>query len=147
MSESATPVVTPPPQRLYTVSCHCGGVKFQAQMEKELTKGHRCNCSSCFKTRMWVHPVSDLSTFKMMTPEENVSQYVYNTKMCEHYFCKTCGTQTHMMGDCPGYGRYILASINCLEELTQEEFSNIKFRYADGINSNFMDVPKYTNHL
>ncbi|GAM18933.1 hypothetical protein SAMD00019534_021080, partial [Acytostelium subglobosum LB1] len=151
-SETTTPTTpaTPPtttPQKTFTMSCHCGGVKFQAEMDQDLAKSGRCNCSSCFITRLWVHPVTDLTTFKLLTPAENITQYFYATKTCGHHFCKTCGTQTHLQGDYPGYGPYIFVSVNCIQGLTQEEFSNIKLRYTDGANDSFKDVPKFTKHL
>ncbi|GAM22066.1 hypothetical protein SAMD00019534_052410 [Acytostelium subglobosum LB1] len=153
VTDTATPpstsseTVTTPIQKLFDLSCHCGNVKFQAELEESLSKSGRCNCSSCFITRLWVHPIDNMSSFKLLTPEENVSQYLYGTKQCQHFFCKTCGTPTHIKGDYPGYGPYMYVSVPCLLGLTQEQFASLPFKYGDGANDDFMNTPKFTKHL
>ncbi|GAM22068.1 hypothetical protein SAMD00019534_052430, partial [Acytostelium subglobosum LB1] len=137
----------PTPQKTFDFACHCGAVKFQCELDHDLRQSGRCNCSSCSITRLWCHPVTNISSFKMLTPEENQSVYRYGTNYTGHYFCKTCGTQTYIKGDHPGFGTYSYVSINCLQGFTQEQFSAIPVHYANGAEDNHKDTPKFTSHL
>ncbi|GAM22065.1 hypothetical protein SAMD00019534_052400 [Acytostelium subglobosum LB1] len=148
-SATQTPTTaTPTPQKTFNLACHCGNVKFQADLDQDLGKSGRCNCSSCFITRLWAHPVTNLDSFKLLSSEDTVSVYNYASKRVDHYFCKTCGTQTYLKTDIPGYGKFIYVSINCLQGLTQEQFAAIPIHsYANGAEDKHHETPKFTNHL
>ncbi|GAM24131.1 hypothetical protein SAMD00019534_073060 [Acytostelium subglobosum LB1] len=133
--------------RNFVLSCHCGKVRLTCDMESDLSQSGRCNCSSCFKTRMWVHPVSNINSLKLTTPESNLAVYHYGAKCTGHYFCKSCGTQMYMRGEYPGSPAFAYVSINCIEGLTQQEFSAIPFAFANGLEDNSNESPKFTNHL
>ncbi|GAM25702.1 hypothetical protein SAMD00019534_088770, partial [Acytostelium subglobosum LB1] len=136
-----------PQQKLFNFSCHCGDVKFLCNLDSDLGQSQRCNCSSCFATRLWEHPVTDPQSFKLLTPESNIGDYRHGSKQIGHYFCKTCGTQVYVRGEFPGFGPIFYVSITCIQGLTQEQFAAIPIHYVDGAEDNYMEPPIFTKHL
>jgi hypothetical protein len=72
-------------------SCHCGKVKFEAEMPDEL-KPSRCNCSICARkgVAMVYIPLENLTVTE---GEDVLSCYQFNTMVAKHYFCSNCGIQ------------------------------------------------------
>lgn len=75
----------------YSGSCHCKAVTFTFTAPKHLTIWD-CNCSVCFMKKN-AHVVIPQSAFKLLTGQEALSLYTFNTKVAKHYFCKHCGVQ------------------------------------------------------
>ncbi len=70
-------------------SCHCGTVRFEAELPEEL-KGSRCNCSICaIKGAVMVYV--PLEALKVTQGEDSLGCYRFNTGAARHYFCKNCG--------------------------------------------------------
>lgn len=76
------------------LKCHCGAVEVKVKFDNGLENIRRCDCSLCRRKGavMAAVPVSHLEVIK---GNENLSLYQWNTKIAEHYFCKTCGIYTH----------------------------------------------------
>ena len=77
-----------------TGRCHCGAVKMEIELQGEINKGLRCNCSLCKRKGviMAAVPIDKLTVTK---GAENLALYQWNTMVAKHYFCKTCGIYTH----------------------------------------------------
>jgi hypothetical protein len=75
----------------YLASCHCGSIKFSLQADiDELVV---CDCSLCAKrTAVMVTVQRDM--LKVMSGEDALSLYQWNTGKARHYFCSTCGIYT-----------------------------------------------------
>ena len=76
----------------YNGSCHCGNVQFE--VDAELHKGVRCDCTIC-KRKGAVMVLVDKEQLTITSGEENLSAYQFNTNIANHFFCKTCGIYTH----------------------------------------------------
>ena len=72
--------------------CHCGTVKFTADVEEPL-RGGRCNCSIC-AIKGAVTVGTPLAGLKVVEGEDALSLYQFNTRVAKHYFCSKCGTYT-----------------------------------------------------
>ena len=75
-------------------SCHCGAVKFTAELPAGLSSARRCTCSIC-RMRGAVAVTSSPEGFRMTQGEEKLATYRFNTKTAEHHFCSVCGIYTH----------------------------------------------------
>jgi hypothetical protein len=72
-------------------SCHCGRTKFEVTEAPETVT--RCTCSICSKRgALWAY--YQVVQFKLLTPQENVATYRWQTKTVAHNFCSTCGCGT-----------------------------------------------------
>jgi hypothetical protein len=69
--------------------CHCGKVRFEVDAPADL-EVLDCNCSICSKTG-YLHLIVPRSRFRLLTGEEALSTYTFNTGTAKHYFCATCG--------------------------------------------------------
>jgi hypothetical protein len=81
-----------PEQRI--LKCHCGSVEISVQFDNGLENIRRCDCSLCRRKGavMAAVPIANLNVIK---GHDNLTLYQWNTKVAEHYFCKTCGIYTH----------------------------------------------------
>lgn len=75
----------------YQGSCHCGAVKFEIDAP-EVIECTDCNCSICSKAG-FLHLILPLSKFKLLSGQDNISTYTFNTGVAKHTFCKTCGVK------------------------------------------------------
>ncbi|HVE00662.1 MAG TPA: GFA family protein [Sphingomicrobium sp.] len=75
-------------------SCHCGAVKFRAELPFGLSSARRCTCSIC-RMRGAIAVTSTHEGFKILQGEEKLTTYRFNTKVAEHHFCSVCGIYTH----------------------------------------------------
>jgi hypothetical protein len=75
-------------------SCHCGAVKFTAELSVGLLSARRCTCSIC-RMRGAVAVTSTPEGFRITEGEDKLVTYRFNTKTAEHHFCSICGIHTH----------------------------------------------------
>jgi len=96
----------------YEGSCHCGKIKFE--VEGEIESVTECNCSICQRkgTLMWFVPRTAL---RLLTPEANLSTYLFNTHKIKHHFCASCGIQPYGEATAPNGSDMAAVNIRCLE--------------------------------
>lgn len=130
--------------KTYQGSCHCGAVRFEADLE--LTQSSfRCNCSVCRRTRFWA-AVAKEDGFRLISGEEELTEYLFNTRKNQHFFCKVCGVRPFGIGNETPIGRMYGVNIGCLEAVTEEQLSKIPITYVDGMNER-QELPEYCAHL
>ncbi len=74
---------------IYQGSCHCGAVQFEVEAPEEL-EVEDCNCSICQMTG-FLHLIVPKRAFRLLTGEDQLTTYRFNTGVAEHQFCKICG--------------------------------------------------------
>jgi hypothetical protein len=75
-------------QQTYSGSCHCGRVTFELQAKLEAVI--YCNCSLCRRRGALWHAASD-QELRILTGEDQLTLYQFNTMTARHYFCRRCG--------------------------------------------------------
>ncbi|HUP67795.1 MAG TPA: GFA family protein [Sphingomicrobium sp.] len=75
-------------------SCHCGAVKFTAELPKGLGSARRCTCSIC-RMRGAVAVTGRIDGFTVHEGADKLATYRFNTMSAEHHFCTQCGIYTH----------------------------------------------------
>lgn len=73
----------------YTGSCHCGAVTFEVEAPANL-EVDECDCSICAKTG-YLHLIVPSSRFRLLTGEDHLTTYTFNTRVAKHTFCRICG--------------------------------------------------------
>ena len=74
---------------IYRGSCHCQAITFEVEAPEEV-EVERCNCSICTKSG-YLHLIVPLSKFKLLSGQEQITTYRFNSGIAEHTFCKICG--------------------------------------------------------
>ena len=112
---------------IYRGGCHCGAVRyeFQVQEEPEMVE---CNCSICVKSG-YLHLIVPKEDFRILSGQEQLQTYRFNTGKAQHLFCKTCGIKSFYIPRSHPDG--ISVNAHCLDDV-----DSIGFRYTqfDGQN-------------
>jgi hypothetical protein len=131
-------------QQTYRGSCHCGAVRFEAELDLEQPT-FRCNCSICRRTRFWA-AVARVEDFRLLAGEPELVQYRFHTGNNHHYFCRHCGVRPFGVGNDTPIGRMIGVNVGCLEELDDEAMARIPVTRIDGLHD-LMQPPAFADHL
>jgi len=75
-------------KKMYHGSCHCGRVKYTAKLD--LTTLTQCNCSICRK-KGTIHQRIPPEDFELLSGENDLTLYQFDSKEAKHLFCKNCG--------------------------------------------------------
>jgi uncharacterized protein (DUF1330 family) len=72
----------------YEGGCHCGRVRFRVSGEpRGVTE---CNCSICAK-KGFLHWIVPPAQFELLSGDEALATYQFNTGTARHRFCRHCG--------------------------------------------------------
>jgi hypothetical protein len=77
--------------RAHTGGCHCGAVRFEAQLPARV-EAQACNCSMCEKLG-FIHIIVPQSRFRITAGEDAITTYTFNTGVAKHTFCSVCGVK------------------------------------------------------
>jgi len=109
---------------IYKGSCHCGKVAFE--VEGEIGEALACNCSMCARkgSLLWFVPRPKLH---LLTPESDLSTYLFNKHVIRHRFCASCGI--HPFGEATDPKGNPMAAVNarCLEGVDPDNLVVEKF--------------------
>lgn len=104
--------VSPMAIKTYEGHCHCGAVRFKA--DTDLEKTITCNCSHC-EIKGLILTFVPASQFTLLSGEDNLSEYRFNTKKIQHIFCKTCGVEPYGRGEDKAGNPIVAVNVRCLE--------------------------------
>jgi hypothetical protein len=109
-------------------SCHCGTVRFRVQLSNGLHSARRCTCSYC-RMRGAVAVTAPRDGITILTGEDALSLYQFNTRSAQHYFCSKCGIYTHHQrrSNPDQYG----VNVACLEGVSPFDFEAVEV--MDGV--------------
>ena len=69
-------------------SCHCGRVRFRAQVDLDLLS--QCSCTVCTKKGILHLPVAP-DYFELLRGKNSLTIYTFGTGVAQHTFCSHCG--------------------------------------------------------
>ena len=99
--------------------CHCGKVRFEVQAPAEIEVGD-CNCSMCSRTG-YLHLMVQKERFRLVSGEDALTNYQFNTRTAKHYFCSHCGIKSFYVPRSHPDGFSVNA--RCLDEGTVESMT------------------------
>ena len=98
----------------YKARCHCGRVRFSFR-SPEITTGARCDCSLCQRRGAVLSsryiPAAD---FTPHDDARDLGNYLWNEKVLNNYFCRTCGIFTYIADGENGKDGYRV-NLGCVE--------------------------------
>jgi len=101
-------------KRKYFGGCHCGAVRWEADLDLSAGYG-KCNCTICHKSS-YCGMILKPGEHRVLSGEDSLSVYTFNSKSCQHLFCKVCGVKSFSRGDLPGIlGEYVTINVACLD--------------------------------
>ena len=77
---------------IHTGGCHCGRVRFEAVAPARVQVSE-CNCSICSKFG-YRHLVVPANRFRLLSGQEVLTTYAFNTHTARHLFCSICGVKS-----------------------------------------------------
>src|SRR5688500_16365140 len=94
--------------------CHCRRVRFEVLAPAHLEVGE-CNCSMCSKVG-YLHLMVQKERFKLLSGEDALTTYQFNTGTAKHRFCRHCGVKSFYVPRSHPDGFSI--NVRCLDEGT-----------------------------
>lgn len=139
-------------KRAYQGSCHCGAVRFEADID--LGDGiRRCNCSFCLKLGMKkalvpyeaVRVLSD----RLLLEEYRPVPSHWPEGDINHYYCSTCGAHplSRAFLEKEMGGHFWAVNVACLDNATEEELAAAPVIFEDGRRDQQMQAPTITAYL
>jgi hypothetical protein len=72
--------------------CHCGAVRFEVEVP-ETVEVEDCNCSICSMSG-FLHLIVPRRDFRLLSGEDALVTYTFNTGVAQHRFCRICGIKS-----------------------------------------------------
>jgi hypothetical protein len=113
----------------YSGSCHCGNVRYEAEMDLS-GKVIACNCSMCRRKGSLLSFVP-AARFKLLAGEGAMTNYQFNKKVIDHLFCSTCGVTSFARGRGPDGSQMIAINARCLDGV---DAAKLDVAHYDGAN-------------
>ena len=138
-------------KRTYHGSCHCGAVRFEADLD--LDEGIRkCNCSFCWKLG-YRKSFAGFEALRVTDGRDRMREYKASPSNwpegdINHYMCPTCGANIFSRGflDAMG-GNFWAVNVACLDDVTDEELAAAPIIYEDGKRDRQDQPPEITGYL
>jgi hypothetical protein len=137
-------------EKTYKGSCHCGRVKFEADLDLSAGIG-KCNCTFCTKVRNFSMTTKP-DKFRLLSGEDDLTYYPGGKPTAPntvgHPFCKHCGVRAFSHGHLdPIGGDFVSVFVSALDDADPKEIAAAPVRYSDGRANNWWNPPEVTAHL
>ncbi len=76
----------------HTGGCHCAAVRFRITAPRDI-QASQCNCSICSKSG-YLGLIVPRSRFELVSGEDDLETYSFNTGVAKHLFCRRCGVKS-----------------------------------------------------
>jgi hypothetical protein len=73
--------------------CHCGAVRFEAELAETPVPALDCNCSVC-RMAGYLHVMVPHERFELVTGRDALTSYRFGSGAAEHLFCSSCGVKS-----------------------------------------------------
>ena len=108
--------------------CHCGAVRFEVDAPARI-EVLLCSCSMCARLGGYQHLIVPRAAFRLLSGEDRLRSYRFNTGVADHTFCGVCGIKSFYTPRSHPEG--VSVSARCLDPGTVEEVVERSF---DGAN-------------
>ena len=98
--------------------CHCRAIRFRVHVRS--FEAIDCNCSIC-QMKGFLHLIVPPEDFNLLSGEESLATYEFNTKLAKHHFCKKCGM--HAFYRPRSHPNHYDVNVRCLENDAIKLFS------------------------
>ena len=109
-------------RKLWNGACNCTAVRFTVRLTDGLDTARRCSCSYC-AMRGAVAVSANLDDIEIISGQDILSTYQFNSGTAKHYFCSRCGIYTHHQRRSNPHQYGINAA--CLEGISPFDFPTI----------------------
>ena len=113
--------------KTHTGGCHCGRVRFEVMAPARIDVTD-CNCSMCAKTG-YLHLIVPKDRFRLVSGEDALAAYQFNTGVAKHFFCSVCGIKSFYVPR--SHPDAFSVNVRCLDEGSVESMNIVK---KDGRN-------------
>ena len=110
----------------YSGGCHCGAVRFTVAVDKH--EASDCNCSIC-KKKGFLHLIVPPERFTLLSGEDVLTTYTFNTGTAKHTFCRICGI--HSFYRPRSHPDRFDVNVRCLDDYAISQFQILPF---DGVH-------------
>jgi hypothetical protein len=131
-------------KRTWHGSCHCGAVRFEADLDLALGTA-RCNCSFCARVRNWAAR-GEPGDLRVIAGEDRLGRYSASGPGHEHCFCQVCGVRLFSRGEIEGMGPFVTVMVTVLEG-AHDELVAAPVIFQDGLHDNWWNPPADTRGL
>ena len=113
-----------PELQTYDGGCHCGRVRYQVTTTLEPVLS--CNCSICQKRgALWTYVAP--AQFKLISGQDELSDYQFHKKAIHHLFCRNCGIASFATGRGEDGTEGVGVNARCLEGVEIEALALTPF--------------------
>ena len=91
--------------------CHCGRVRFEVEAPEDII-ATQCNCSICTQSG-YLHLIVSADDFRLLSGEDALETYTFNTGVAQHRFCRHCGIKSFYVPRSHPDGFSV--NVNCLD--------------------------------
>ena len=125
--------------KTYRGSCHCGAVRFEAELS--LDNLSKCNCSICTKIN-GAGAFAKPQGFRLLAGEQALGGYAWGAQISTRHFCKHCGVHCFGRGHLAELGGdFVSVNANTLDDVDP---NTVPLVHWDGRHDNWHAGPRDT---